>query len=482
MKEGPLCGSLDVLKEEEVSQIHSAAISLLQDPGIYSESDLFLDLFQRGGANVDHTSRKIQVPAEMVDEALETAPKSYIIYGRDPDMDLLAESGRVYFGMGGTSEPFFWDYQLGISRDPTKEDMVQNTRLGQALPNIDFVMTMCSSGDYPKQQVLLHDYDAIFRNTTKPVVYSVVGQEETTTILKMAAAACGGEAAFRERPWGMAMVTPVSPLVLTHLSEGIFELIDFNVPILYAAGPMMGATGPTTVAGTLVLAIAEVLFGVVLSQLIKPGIPVIMKPDPNAFDMVTAQCTYGSPEQNLAKAAMAQLGRFYNLPTFTMGGGVEAKLPDAEASAEAMHSMLLNALSGVTLSQSLGTLASGLYGSQEMLVICDEMVHMVKRVLEGITITEETIALDVIRDVGPGGSFLVHDHTAMNFRKELFFPKYFPRQSIDQWKERGAKPIVDVVHEKVKEILASAEPVVLPKGAEGELDRSLQTGIERLVN
>lgn len=478
MKEGSPGGSFDVLSEDALHRVHAACLSLLESPGIYSESDLFLDLFERGGAGVDRDSRVIRVPPELVQSALETAPKSFVVYGREPEMDLLAESGRVYYGMGGTSEPSFWDYRLGLPRAPTKADMVNNTRVGQALEHIDFVMTLCSSGDVPKEHTFFHDYDAIFRNTTKPIVISVVGRKETQAILEMAAAACGGEGEFRRRPWGMAMVTPISPLVVTEMNEGIFELVEFGVPVLYAAGPMMGATGPTTVAGTLVQAMAEVLFGLVMAQLIKPGTPVILKPDTNAFDMVTAQCTYGSPEQQLGKNAMAQLGRFYNLPTFTMGGGVEAKLPDAEAAAEAMMSMCLNAMGGVTFSQSLGTLASGLYGSPEMVVICDEIVHMVKHILRGIAISDETLALDVIREVGPGGSYLAHDHTARLFRQELFFPVHFPRQSVERWMERGSKPIVDLAHERVEQILAEAGPAPLPESAHKALEGALEKAIK----
>ena len=236
----------------------------------------------------------------------------------------------------------------------------------------------------------------------------------------------------------------------------------------------MGATGPVTVAGTLALTTAEVLFGVVLTQLIKPGAPVVLKPDTDVFDMRTTQCTYGSPEQNLGKVAMVQMAQFYNLPVYGLGGGVEGKVPDAEAASEAMMSMLLNGLAGMTLSQSLGTLSWGLYGSPEMVVICDDLVHLIKRVLSGITINDDTLAMDVIREVGYGGSFLQHDHTLQHFRQELFFPNLFRRQTIDQWIESGGKMIHEVAHERVEDILVKAGPVDLLPGADGELERILR--------
>ena len=235
----------------------------------------------------------------------------------------------------------------------------------------------------------------------------------------------------------------------------------------------MGATGPATVAGTLALTIAEVLFGVVLTQLIKPGAPVILKPDTDVFDMKTAQCTYGSPEQSLGKVVGAQIARVYDLPIYGLGGGVEAKVPDAEAASEAMMNLLLNSLAGMTLNQSLGTLSFGQYGSPEMVVICDEMVSMIKRILAGISITEETLALDVIREVGHGGDFLQHEHTVRHFRKELFFPKLFQRQTIDEWVSNGQKMIHEVAHERVLDILSTAGPVSLPPGGDQELARAL---------
>ena len=207
---------------------------------------------------------------------------------------------------------------------------------------------------------------------------------------------------------------------------------------------------------------------------------MIYGPHVAVMDMSTAQCTYGSPEQHLGRSAVAQLGRYYHLPTFGLGGGVEAKLPDAEASAQAMMGIFANGLSGLTLTQSLGTLASGLYGSPEMLLICDEIVHMVKKYLTGIRVTEETLALDVIEELGHTGNYLTHNHTAKWFRKELFFPVLFQRKSIDQWIAGGAKPIVDVAHERVRQILAKAEATPLPDGADAEMERVLRAAVLEL--
>ncbi len=284
--------------------------------------------------------------------------------------------------------------------------------------------------------------------------------------------------ALRERPSVLGIVTPVTPLKVAVMNEGLVDAVEAGVPILYSPGPLMGATGPATVAGAVALSNAEVLFGVTLTQLIRPGAPVVLKPDTNVFDMKTTQCTYGSPEQDLGKLAMVQLARWYNLPIYGLGGGVEAKTPDAEAAGEAMMGMLLNGLAGMTLNQSLGTLAWGLYGSPEMAVICDEMVKMIKRILAGFDVNEETLAVEAIREAGPGGDFLKSRHTRKFFRQELYFPQLFRRQTVDQWVTSGGKMAHEVAHERVLEILAKAGPVELAPGADAELERALQKAVK----
>jgi len=478
MKTGMRGGSLKILSEDDAERLHQAALSLLADPGLYSESDLFLDIFAKGGAKVDREARTIRLPSEMVMAAIESAPSSFVLHGRhDEANSLLLEPGRVYYGMGGTSEPQFFDYALGRGRQPTKQDMVESTRLGQALPNIDFVQTLCMAGDYPTGQIFFHDFDAIFRNTSKPTVINVLERPFTQHLLEMAAAASGGEEALRTSPSVLGIVTPVTPLKIAIMNEGLIDVVQAGVPVLYSPGPLMGATSPATVAGTIALTMAEVLFGVVLTQLIRPGAPVVLKPDTDIFDMRTTQVTYGSPEQNLGKMAVIQLAHRYQIPVYGLGGGVEGKMPDAEAAAEAAMEMLLNGLAGMTLSQSLGTLSFGMYGSQEMAVICDEIAHSIRRVLDGITVSDETLGLDVIREVGFGGSYLQHDHTVRHFRREMYFPKLFKRQSIDEWIAAGAKMAQEVAHDRVVEILGKAGPVALPASADKALDEALKRAV-----
>jgi trimethylamine--corrinoid protein Co-methyltransferase len=479
MKYGINGGYLKLLTEGEVERIHQASLSLLADPGVMSDSDLILDTFSKAGVKVDRDRRVIYLSEEIVTESLASAPKSFTLYGRDPRRDLLLESGQVYFGMGGASEPFYWDYDLGVPRPPTKADVVNCTRLGERLENVDFVLSICSAGDVPKDEIFLHEYDALMRNTTKPLIYAAPGRFFARKYIEMACAASGGEEAFRRRPWISAFVTPVAPLRVTPLDEMLYEFAEFNIPALVRPGPMMGATSPATLAANLAQTNAESLFVIVLTQLLRPGMPVIFGAATPAMDMTTTLCTYGSPDEAVGRAMVAQLGHYYGLPSENTAA-TESKLPDSAAAAEAMYGMMLNALSGTTMTQTMGTLASGFYGAAEQLVICDEMARMIKYLLRGVQVSEDTLALDVIREIGHGGNFLTHDHTASFFRKELYFPQLFRRLTIDQWEARGGKSILEEAHQHVQDVLSTAGPAPLPDGADEELQRILAEAVREV--
>jgi trimethylamine--corrinoid protein Co-methyltransferase len=478
VKEGMRSPGVNPATKEELRRLHEAGLQLLEDCGILCESEAVLEICRTGGGITERGSRVVRFRRGLVEEALSRTPRSFVMPGIDPHMDLLVKPGLVYFGMGGSSEPFFYDHGLGRARKPSRSDMETCTRVGEQLPNMDFIMTLCTSGDVPVGQAFYHDIAVILKNTTKPVVFTMLGRQFTRSLIEMASAVAGDASRFRQRPFLMAFVTPVSPLIFPRIAEGVIDAVEAGLPILYSPGPMMGGTAPATLAGLLAQTVAEALFGIVLVHLIRPGAPIVLKMDADVMDPTTGQCTYGSPDQILGRSILAALGLQYQVPTFTMGGGVEAKLPDSEAAAEAMMGMMMNALSGITMSQAQGTMASGLYGSVEQLVICDEMIRMIRHLLSGFRLDEETLALDVIRKVGHGGNFLTEDHTLEHFRKEMYFPGLFRRQSVDDWLNGGARPMVEVAHDRVKEILDREPPVKLPDERQRALEAALGKALE----
>ncbi len=473
MKKGLKNVSLKMVSDSAVEKIHNKSLSLLEDLGIYSESDLILDVFKKNGANVDSSERIIKIPKDMVEEALKLTPKSFVLHGRVPAMDILLEPGMIYFGSGGSPEPYIYDYDDNQRRRSSKKDMEECTRLGEALKNIDFLGSICCAGDKPENLQIFHEYDALLRNTNKPLLYSAPSRYHMQKFIEMAAVVSGGESQLRKKPSIGIFTETISPMKVGKYSDGTIDAAQMGIPVVVALAPMMGATSPATKAGTLVQGNAEALFGVVLSQMVKSGTPVMYGPGTGTFDMAVTEYSYASPEQAAARTIVAQLGEYYKLPTYNLGGATESKMPDAEAGSQAMMGMLLNALSGITLTKVLGTLASGMYGSKEMLLICDEIAHMVREVLKGVNIDDETVALNVIKEVGFSGNFLGHEHTFENFREEFFFPNLFKRQTIDEWENTSKKSILDVANQKVEQILEKAKPVDLPKNADEELQKVL---------
>lgn len=462
MKHGPKGGLLSVLSEADLERIHEAALHVLEEHGVRCDSGPLRRVFAGGEARVEAATGMVRIPPALVRWALDAAPRSFILCGRDPAHDLLLEQPRVYYGLGGSAVPFVWDHRQQRARPAVGADVETATRVGHLLPHADFIMSLASAGDAPEPLHYLHEYRAILRSTTKPVVYSAPGRAYAAAFLEMTAAASGGEAALRDRPSAMLFTQPVSPLQITEYNEGMIEFAAMGAPILYSPGAMMGATSPATLAGALVQGHAENLAGVVLSQLLKPGTPIVYGPHTPVMDMRTARCTYAGTEQALARAAMAQLARRIGLPSFSTGAGCDAQTPDAQAAAEATLGICLNALAGLTLTQTMGTMGGGAMGSLEMLVICDEIVAMAKRILAGIAVSDETLAVNVIAEVGPGGHFLDHEHTARMFRGEFFFPGLFGRRSLEEWEQGGSLRAEVAARARLEQLLAEPAPAILP--------------------
>jgi trimethylamine--corrinoid protein Co-methyltransferase len=473
MKLGPKGGVLNPLSASEVGRIHEASLHILEECGLRCLSPSLLQVFSQGGAQVNGKTQMVRIRREVVARALELAPQSFVFHGRDPAYDLRLEQPRVYFGLGGSAVPLFLDHETGELRPSRMADMVTVTRVGQALSQVDFVMSLASACEVPEQLHYLYEYHAILSNTVKPVIYSAPSRPDAAMFLQMAAAACGGEAALRARPSVMLFTQPVSPLEIGDYNEGMFEFAAWGVPILYSPAPMLGASGPATLAGALAQGNAENLAGVVLSQLIRPGTPIVYGVHTPVLDMKTARCTYAGTEQALARSAMAQLARSYGLPVFCTGAGCDAKAVDAQAAAEATMGIFLNALSGLTLTQTMGTMGSGTFGSLEMLVICDEIVAMANRVIAGVEVSEETLAVDTIGEVGPGGHFLDHEHTLRHFRREFFFPRLFDREGIEAWRDAGSPRVEEVARARLRQILGAQAESVIPPTIQQALDACL---------
>ena len=474
MANGIKDSAIDVLSHSQLTRIHEASLQVLAETGIRTDSDMILTTFSEAGAEVDRDSKRIRIPSGLVEDSLRTAPAFITLFGRDPKNDIEVGGKKRYFGLGGSPTPQYRDFETGQIRTPTKKDVVQATVLGDALDSIDFVMSLAGAYDFPGEMHFLHEYDALLSNTTKPIVYSAPSSRYAARFLEMAAAAVGGLEQLKKRPIVTLFAESQSPLCLPRYAEGMVEFARMGAPILFSPSPMMGATSPVTLSGNIVVGNSETLAGICFSQMLQPGTPVIYGPHTPVMDVRTTRSTYAAVEQSLARAAVAQLARFYELPSWGTGAGTDSKYPDSQAGSEATMNIFTNALAGINLSQGVGTMAGGSYGCLAMAVICDEIIGMSKRFKAGIAVDDESLALDLIDKVGPGGHFLEQRHTATLFRRELYIPNLFDRQTESLWSQMGCKKIDEIAGAKVCEILENHKPQGLSVAARKEMDYILK--------
>lgn len=442
-----------LLTQAQVEEVHGTSIRILEEIGVSTDSQAILKICEEAGARVDDKSRRIRISREMVENALKMAPRKVTLYGRDPRNDMVLEEGKVCFGFGGTGVPYIRDLETETIRTPTKKDVEDGSRLGDALPGISFILVLSSASDCPGEVQYLHELEAKYNNTMKPILHPAPGARFARRLLEMAETVAGGTEEFKKRPMIAVFSENVSPLFYSSDTENIIEFAKLKAPIVLLPAPSLGSTGPGTMIGTFCLANAESLFGVVLSQLANPGAPVVIGPALGIMDMRTTRACYADIGNDMGRIMTAQMARFYGLPSHGQGGCSDAKTPDAQAGAEAMLTALTSAQSGVNMIQNIGTMGGGNLGSFELAVISDEIIGIIERLLKGVNVTRETLAFDVLKEIGPEGEFLSHDHTLAFFRKELYFPKLFNRESVQAWLKQGGRNIFDEAKEKAKEIL-----------------------------
>jgi len=453
--------------------------------GLSTKSDRILKIFAEGGANVLRSQGRIMIPEGLVEEALKKAPGKVLLCGRNPEHDILLQNDTTYFGFGGTPTPNVRDIETGETRPSMKRDFIDATRLGDALPNMSMIMGIAAALDVPREVEYLHEFEALFNNTEKPIVYPTPGVEGTRRVLEMARTVVGGADELRARPILSVYCETPSPLMFASENENIIECAETGIPITLGPDPMVGGTGPGTVAGTMVVNNAENLASIVLSQLVNPGAPIIYGGWASVMDLWTGNFSYMAPEFALTASVFnSQMARNYGLPNFGYCAGSDSKVPDAQAGAEAMMQALMTSLAGVNLTHDCGYLASGMIGSMEMAVICEEVLRIVSKIVNGIRIDEESLAVDVIRDVGPGGHFLSQKHTLKHLKEEILMPTIFDRTSEASWSKTGRKDVVDAARGRVKKILQEHQPHPLPNHIQqvlAELVKSAENDLVRGV-
>jgi trimethylamine--corrinoid protein Co-methyltransferase len=335
---------------------------------------------------------------------------------------------------------------------------------------MSFLMSIAGAYDVPYEVEYEHEWEMLFNNTEKPIVYSAPSAYSARKVLEMGAAVVGGKDDLRKRPIMCLYSETTSPLSIGAANDNMIEFANAGIPITQGPSPTIGATGPGTIVGAYVVGNAENLATLTLCQLVNPGTPFILGCWAGVMDPIVGRNAYGAPEFVFSVSVLnAQMAEFYGLPTFGFAGPSDSKLPDAQAGAEAMQMALMNGLAGVNLCHDCGYLAGGSVGSMEMAVICDDVLGNVLRIIRGAEVSDETLAVDVIKEVGPEGNFLGHKHTLRHIREELHIPSIFDRNPEAAWVKAGSKPLHQVAREKAQKILKEHHPQPLPTTTQTQL-------------
>ena len=461
--------SLRMLTDGQLEEIHQATLAILARTGVRVQNPVAAELLAAAGCSVADGDL-VRIPEAVIEGALEAAPARVDLYSRTGELSLELTGFNTYFGTG-SDLPNTIDLVTSERRPSVLADVKAYARLCDCLENLDFVMSMAQASDVPMRTSDRHAFLAMVENTCKPIVYTVWDTTGLADIVRMAEAVAGGTDRLVECPFMLAYLEPTSPLV--HSAEVLakmFELANQRLPFVYAPGPMEGASAPVTSAGSLAMANAECLSGLAIAQLLSPGTPVVFGSGSGPLDMKTAVGTYSSPEFMHHCLGMAELAPHrYHLPVWGFSGCSDSKLPDIQAGIESALWILWTALSGANLVHDLGYLESGLTGSFEMVVVADEIVSYVRRLLRGIEISPSTLALDVIDEVGPGGDFLSAAHTLQNFRS-IWQPNLFDRNSHHGWVEAGRPNMIRTAREAAIEAIGSYEPEPLPEALREALE------------
>jgi trimethylamine---corrinoid protein Co-methyltransferase len=455
-------GQLRFLTDKDVRRVHETALRILEEVGLHVPLPEAVEVYRKGGARVGPGPDEVRLPATMVEAALRSAPRRVLLCGRDPDQDLLLEGRKVYAGTGG-AEIHVLDLETGMFREATLLDVARLARLVDGLPHIDFYIRPVEAQDVPPEKLDVNKYFASLANTGKHVMGNVYGVDKVTEVLEMASLVAGGRDVLQARPI-VSFITSwmLSPLKLNRdVTAILLEVVRQGMPAVLSSVAILGLTSPVTMAGNLALTHAEQLSGIVLTQLLRPGAPVVYGGCPGVVDMRNGTFSPGSIERQILNAAISQMAQHVGIPNYNIGGITDAKLPDIQAGYEKGAGICLTALAGSNyIHHAAGRIKDGV--AYEQYVIDNEIIGMAKRAVKGIEVSDETLAFGEITEVGPGGSFMGQVHTVNHLRDELFFPALSDRNDRFTWEGQGSLDGRERARIEARRILDTHRPLPIP--------------------
>jgi trimethylamine--corrinoid protein Co-methyltransferase len=464
---------INFISPEEQEHIHKSALRLLENVGMQMPAREAVDIMRGAGAKIEGENI-VKIPEELATDAVAKAPKrdDFVLYGRKKKHDIhFNRDAPVLTSMEEATHVL--DLETKERRPCTNKDLADIVRLIDALDNIRINAALATPQDVPKHTCEWYALATVLKNTSKHITVDAPGAQFVRDAVKMASLSVGSEENLRERPFITFVILTRPPFQIDRLSlEALIEMSRQGFPIKLSSGPILGMTSPVTIAGTLAQVHAEFLSCLVLSQIVRPGTPVMYTSFARGFDMKTVNVSMASPEFAIMRGAIAQMAHYLDLPARTPGFLRDAKVLDAQAGFESGTVGLVAAMAADVM--------DGLQYDMDTLVdfadivFCDEAWGALKRIARGFSIDENGMALDTIKEVGHGGSFLGTQHTLKNFRDELWTPHLMERRSWAQWEKDGKKDTEQRAREKAKEILASHQTQQLSPEVEAKIDRIAQ--------
>ena len=460
--------SINLLSRSEVEAIHQATLEILETSGLNVPSKTALDILHEAGANVDYKSSRVTIPERIVNEAIKKAPKTIMYCARNPKYDFVLDKKKTHFGTDGYAV-FITDWETGRRRKSTTEDLVRWATLADYLDMVHNFWPSIAATEVPEQMQFIYAMATSLKSMGKHVEGEAKNAREARYQIEIAAAIVGGEEELRKRPIISAVACPVAPCGYeTGLLESTIEFAKAGIPVVPLAMPVAGQTGPMTIAGTLVVNNAEVLGTLVICEFANPGAPVLYAGCPSNMDLRSGKFIC-APESELVNGALTSIAHFYDLPCEISGGASNSNTLDVQSGYERTLGVLTTSLTGPDILVCMGGLEASNTMSPELLVIDNEIIEEALRVERGFEVDSDTLAVDVIRKVGPGGHYLAEKHTITHMRTEQWVPKITNLQTYGAWEEAGSKDIVAIAREKIKEILATHRPDPLPKDVQEEI-------------
>ena len=457
---------LQILSDTDIQKIYFAALEVLERTGVAVKNEEARNLLGDAGAYVDDETAWI--PSSLIEKTVNLAPKQIMLYSQDGQPAMRLSGDNSYFG-SGENTMFMVDTFTGERRQWLLEDIYDCVVLQEQLEHIDYTAPLGYASDCAPKMSCLRQFESMLTYSNKPVFWSALDNRGVDDILEMASVVAPS-GRLSEKPFMVQLTSAISPLV--HTPEDLGKLLicaEKRLPSIYTPTHTGGATSPVTLAGTMVVCLAQALSLLAIMQLKKEGAPIILQGVTKNMDMLTTISPYGSPEFQLTECALTEIFHWLGLPTFGTAGCTDAKVADEQAAIESCFSCLGQALSGTNLIHDVGFLESGLTGSFDMLVMSNELLGMVKRFKRGIDVNEVTMAVDLIDQVGIGGHYIQEKHTLDFFRSETWQPQLLDRSVIDEWEAAGSKDLAQRTKEFIGDVLQQPREKKISEAQANEL-------------